>query len=272
MDAHAQSDMTQSADSTLMRIELKDGTSLVGYIIAEDSKEVTIRLKTGSTLTFNRAEIVSIDSLNGKIVNGKFLRLDPNRTRLAFAPTGRTLPKGRGYVSFNYLFFPLVGYGVTDRFTAAVGVSVFPTGEGQLIYAVPKIQLVDSEISDFSIGVLVIDGIGDAFGSIPTLGMAFGSLSLGSEYSAVHLGVGVGFVDGELSDRPLILLGGEYQINNSLKFISENYFVPGFDGVLVSGGVRFFGKNLATDILFLTSNDWGAVVPYFGFAYNFGRN
>jgi len=270
VDLHAQVSPTEKWVGDLVRLDLRDGSSLVGTITSETEDKITIRLQSGSTLTVDKSEIRDIANLNGKIVNGNFLRLDPNRTRLAFAPTGRTLPKGQGYISFNYLFFPLVGYGVTDRFTLAAGMSVFPTIEGQLIYAAPKVQVIRSEKINFSLGVLVIDGIGDVFESVPTLGMTFGSFSYGTEYSSLHLGMGLGFVDGEFGDRPLVLIGGEHQLNNNLKLISENYFVPGFDGALISGGVRFFGKKLATDLLFVTSNDWDGAYPYFGFAYNFG--
>ena len=67
--------------------------------------------------------------------------LDPNYSRLLFAPTGRPLAKGDGYFSDYELVFPGVAYGLTDNLSLAGGVSVIPglgLGE-QLFYVSPKL-------------------------------------------------------------------------------------------------------------------------------------
>jgi hypothetical protein len=52
--------------------------------------------------------------------------LDPNYSRLLFAPTGRPLRAGDGYFSDYELLFPGVAYGLTDNVTLAGGVAIVP--------------------------------------------------------------------------------------------------------------------------------------------------
>src|SRR5262249_17458357 len=62
---------------------------------------------------------------------------DPNDTRLMFAPNGRPLGKGNGYVSNHYVLFPGFAYGLTKNLNVGGGVSTIP-GLGldeQLFYA-----------------------------------------------------------------------------------------------------------------------------------------
>ncbi len=82
-----------------------------------------------------------------------------------------------------------------------------------------------------------------------------------------------------LSDGVVIMAGGELQLSNSIKLITENYvgFGDGSTGGIGSGGVRFFGDQIAVDLAlfrpFGSGDDWAGFpfVPYVGFAYNFGR-
>jgi energy-converting hydrogenase Eha subunit B len=43
------------------------------------------------------------------------------------------------------------------------------------------------------------------------------------------------------------MLGGEARVGPRTKFLSENYFLVGESGVLVSGGIRFWGERLSAD-------------------------
>jgi hypothetical protein len=53
-------------------------------------------------------------------------------------------------------------------------------------------------------------------------------------------------------------------------------FINVEDGLLLSGGVRFFGERIAVDLALmtfpalLTAVDGFAFLPWLGFAYNFG--
>ena len=74
---------------------LRDGSRLFGSVERETATEVVFRTHAGATVTANRADIVSLRPVKGRIEQGEFLRTDVHRSRLFFAPTGRSLVPGR---------------------------------------------------------------------------------------------------------------------------------------------------------------------------------
>ena len=77
-----------------------------------------------------------------------------------------------------------------------------------------------------------------------------------------------------------MLVGGEHQLSNSTKLLSENYLYLGDEVTIIfSGGIRFFNDTLAADLGLFSSPDLiGAIggggfpfVPWLGFAYNFSN-
>lgn len=225
-------------------------------------------------------------------------RLDPNGTRLFLSPTARTMPQGQGRFSDYMVFFPSVAYGFTDWFDASAGVSLLPGSSTQILTVNLKARAYDSEVVDIAVGNLfgtpVGEGTGDGFG-----GTAYGLVTVGDMRRAVTVGAYVAyagidasstFCDGDVCDTEdnfdfavaegvVLMLGGELQVSNSVKLMTENYvgFGDGETGGIASGGVRFFGDQIAVDLAFFRPFDSGndlsgfPFVPYVGFAYNFGR-
>ena len=96
---------------------------------------------------------------------------------------------------------------------------------------------------------MAVGGIGAmVLGSGEGGGLLFGVGTFGRPERAVTVGLGVAFDDDTRSD-PVIMVGGELQLSNFVKLLSENYVVLGVeDAVVVSGGIRFFGDRLAADL------------------------
>ncbi len=225
-------------------------------------------------------------------------RLDPNGTRLFLSPTARTMPQGQGRFSDYMVFFPSVAYGFTNWFDASAGISLLPGSSTQILTINTKAQVYDGERVDVAVGNLFLtpvgEGTGEGFG-----GTAYGLITVGSARNALTVGTYVAYAgadtgsttcngdvcetednfDVEFADGVLVVLGGEAQVSNSVKLISENYFGfgDGESGGVVSGGVRFFGDHLAVDFALFrlvgegSDIDGFSFIPYVGFAYNFGR-
>ena len=105
------------------------------------------------------------------------------------------------------------------------------------------------------------------------IGIVYGVGTYGSHDAALTAGLGWGFAEGEVSNKPVLMLGGELRVSNSVKLLTENWFPPGTDIFLYSFGIRFFGESLAADLGFIgSSKGWGGFpfIPWLGFAYNFG--
>ena len=67
---------------------------------------------------------------------------DAGQSRLLFAPTGRSLRKGEGYVNVHELTFPSVQVGVTDRFSIGGGTPLYFFDDIRPVWFTPKFQVV----------------------------------------------------------------------------------------------------------------------------------
>ncbi len=264
-DAFAQD--AQPADSTV-RVVLGDGTTHIGVIVSDTDSEIVLRTNAGVRITIPRAQIRSIVAVAQEPGRGRFRRIDPNRTRLFFASTARPLGHGNGYVSLYEILFPFAAVGVGNVATLAGGFSLVPGASEQLLYAAPKMTVLNHRNTSVALGGFAATLTGSSgYG-----GIVYGVVTQGSPVAAVTGGVGFLFGEGEFVDTPIILVGGEYQLSNSMKLLSENYFIPEIDGgVLLSGGLRFMGDNLSADFgLFTSPEAFGEgfpFIPWIGFSY-----
>ncbi|MFQ5633135.1 MAG: hypothetical protein ACE5I1_30575, partial [bacterium] len=220
-------------------------------------------------------------------VEGEFRRFDPNYSRLLFAPTGRPLRQGDGYFSDFYVFFPSIAYGVTSNFTIMGGFSILPgvSFDEQLKYFAPKIGVRASEKFAFSIGALYTD-VEDV-----SAGIVFAVASFGEQDNSFTAGIGLGYtrekdnhngIDGDdgfkFADHPVIMLGGNFRLSNSLALVTENWLITGGDFDLneqpFTLALRFFGDRIAADVgaIFIGEVlEEGFPVPWLSFVYNFGK-
>ncbi|MFQ5575193.1 MAG: hypothetical protein ACE5E0_06175 [Terriglobia bacterium] len=257
-----------------VRVVLNDGSKLVGTIIERGEEFVVFRTVSGVEMSLLRDQIKDIKVLKGSIVEGHYRRTDPNRTRLFFSPTARSLGGGSGYFSLYEIFFPYVSVGVGDVITAGGGVSLVPGTKQQLLYGATKLTLVEKRGVALAAGGFVATiTSGEGSG-----GALFGLGTFGGDEAALTLGLGFAFGNGDFAESPSILIGGEYQVSNNIKLLSENYILPDIeDGLLFSGGIRFIGERISADFALFSSPslleeaEGFPFLPWVGFAYNFGR-
>ena len=256
----------QSDSTAIYRITLTDDSELLGMIESENDSLIFFITNAGLELSIDRAMIKEQKIMEGEWSGDTFLRKDPNQTRLLFSPTGRTLSAGEGYFSAYEIFFPFLAVGITDFITLSGGVSLFPGLEEQVIYIAPKVRVLHLENFDLSGGVLYCHVDEEDFG------IFYGVTSVGSSKASFTLGLGWGYADGETAESPAIMFGGEIQLSNSVKIVSENWKLPEEDNLVLSFGLRFFGEHLAADFGLVTTTgetEGFPFIPWIGFAYNF---
>jgi hypothetical protein len=263
--ATAQTANSQPGPTTLCELVLKDGSRIFGTVERETDEEVVLRTQAGATVTARRTEIVSLRQVQGRIERGEFRRSDLHRTRLLFAPTGRSLQKGE--VSFGVFEFlaPFVQVGITDRISMGGGTPLlFGLDESSRpFWITPKVQVLRTERTQAAVGLLHMFNVdGD------NAGIAYGVSTFGNSDNAGTIGVGMGYADGA---RAWIVMGGaEGRISRSVKLITENYVWKNGDGI-VSGGVRFIGERLSADLALAIPIGFDDFVafPVVNFAYVF---
>lgn len=254
------------AEGVVQEVMLRDGSTLFGRVI-ETGEPFRFQTLSGQVLELRRADVSRIRSARGRIVDGRFWREDPNSTRLFFGPTARTLPAGDGYLSVFQIIFPIVAVGATDWLTLAAGTPlIFSSSGGFPFWLAPKAGVQVAENLHVAGGVLAFFLPRDD----DSAGLLYGVATHGHPDASVHVGVGYGYVNGELASRPAILLGGEYRVGANLKLLTENYLFPE-DGGLLGGGVRFFGERLSADLGLATPVGWNGdwfVFPLVNFSWS----
>lgn len=255
---------------TVLRIELADGSTLIGRVRSVDGDLVVVETEAGARVEVDRARIVSVRGVDGA---GGWPSA-PAQDRLFAGPTGRTLPGGTGYVGVLELFFPNVTYGVTDHVQVGGGLPVVPEIALEAIYLTGKIGVVQTSRAAISVGALTFlaaEGGGSAIGAL------YGAGTFGDERGGVTVGAGFPFFaigdDSEFADEAVLLVGGDWRVGRNAILVTENYFVPGEAGALVSGGVRLHGERIAVDLGLGGVNDNGDLVcclPVFNLTYAFG--
>jgi hypothetical protein len=253
------------------RIELKDGTILVGTILEEDENTISFRTNSQLQITIQKEHLKRKEIISGQIVKGEFWEDDPNATRMLIAPTARALKQGQGYFSIYEIFFPFVAVGITDVLSMAGGFSLFPGTSEQLLYLAPKFIPLQTKKFDLAAGVLYINipDEGDA-------GIVYGVGTVIGEKGSFSVGMGYGFSGGEFASKPIIVLGGDIRVSKSIKLLTENWIITSETEVIpISFGIRFFGRRLAADFGLMhplgEDTDGFPFLPWIGFAYNFGH-
>jgi hypothetical protein len=237
-------DQTRS-DVTLYELVLRDGSHLFGNVDSQDDRDVVFKTQAGATVTVNRSDIVSLCRVTGQLVGGEFQRPDPNRTRLFFGPTARSLKQGETYLGVYEFMLPFVQVGLTDRISFGGGTPlVFGAGTERPFWITPKIQVLRTDAADVAVGMFQGFGLDDTSGGVAYV---VGTRTRpGGSFTA---GAGIAYnSDGGRS--AVVMLGGERPLGRGTKFITEDYFAKG--GGVASAGIRFFGQHLSADLALAT--------------------
>jgi hypothetical protein len=253
------------------RLTLASGSQLIGKVLSVEGDVVRFESDLGVT-TISRSNIISFrEESPGYVQQGMYFFPNPNHTRLIFAPTGRMLKQGEGYFTDFWIFFPSLAVGITNRITMGAGMSIIP-GVGfdnQLLFFTPKVGVIAHERFNLAVGALALSfpEFFEGEGRTST-GVLYGVGTVGSTDHSVSAGVGYGYVNDKLANRPALMIGGETRVSPRLGLVSENYLFPGSAG-LVSAGVRFMGRDISVDLSFMrpTDGDAGFWFPLLGFMW-----
>ena len=270
-DTVAARTIPRTTSDSITIVTLVDGSTLQGRIIEATPTSIRFRSAIGDS-DIARASIRSMRTVHvARSRDGEVWPEDPSRTRLFFAPTGRTLRHDEKYFSDAYIFFPSFQVGVTDAFTLGAGMSIIP-GLGfdeQLYYLTPKLGVVSGPNLNISVGALVA-GAGRASSNSP-FGIAYGVATFGGEDANITTGAGVAYSRGNTDKSALIMVGGTNRLSRGIALVSENYLYTGNrSSALLSGGVRFIGEKLSVDLAGLLSTAAPTIpIPYVAFIYKY---
>lgn len=264
--------------SDLRRVVLTNGDVYVGTVADEAADPVVLTTEGGIEQRIPRAQIAEI----GPLLDGRFSRYDPARTRLFFSPTARSLGSGNKRFSAYYLF-PSIAVSVSERVDMSAGATIpFVSSDGAAIALNGNVKVTLTQSDGFATAVggsalvpLSTEDVAPGIG-----GTVYGLATFGGEAGAVTIGAygvyATDFESAEFGDGAALLLGLERQVSDRFKLISENYVFMAFGEGSAFGslsGVRFFGDRLAADVavaLVAVDGDFVTIpIPYLGMSYTF---
>lgn len=271
---------TAAADAQtaeLRRVVLTDGTVLVGTVDDESADPIVIRSTSGVEQRVRRANVAEILPL----VDGRFTRTDPTRTRNVVSQTGRTLGGGTKRLSTVFYLLPNASFGITDRIDASA--AVFSTfGDGVTVFSFGgKVGVVDTGTFAAAVGANVVfpitsdSEVNGVFGAAPYV-----ALTAGSETRSATVGL-TGVIGGDVTtgdfeagNGVLLQLSGYNQISSSFALVADVVvpIVEDASGVGVLPGVRFFGDKFSVDVFGVVgigNGEFGGFAPLANFAYTF---
>lgn len=258
-------------DSTELQIlTLRGGSTLIGRITAIGADSLTIDASVGR-VSLPIASVIEARTVSAdRMKEGEYWFPNPNATRLFFAPSGRMLERGDGYVSDYEVFFPGAAYGVTDNVSIGGGMSLFPTGiDKQLYYFTPKIGGEVHENVNLALGALVVGGIPDE----STVGIVYGVGTFGPPDASITAGVGYGFAGTTIASNPVAMIGGELRVARNIALVTENYVIASTNSAnpLFSYGVRLMGEKMTVDLALFNASGSGTGIgfPYVDFVFKF---
>jgi hypothetical protein len=268
----------------LYELRTADGNVYIGRIISEEDGRLIFETITGIRMDVNAA-FVRLRPARGRLVDGEFWATDRHTSRLFFAPTGRPVAAGDGYVGFFWVI-PFVGYGASDNLTLAGGVPPVGDLSQTPVWLAPKVRVLNLPGTQASAGVFALHVPGDDCaswsatggcirGESSWAGVAYGIGTWGDDDVAVHAGAGITFGSGEFGGGLVpVMIGGERRIGRRTKLLTENWFIPG-EGAAASAGWRRIGDRWTWDFgwMFVFGTGANEGLPYFpivSFAYGFG--
>lgn len=259
-------DVRVPAAAVVQQLTLKDSSQLYGRVESIDGSAIVFRTIGGVALTVDRSDILDLRVAAGRVVYDEFRPRDPHDTRLFFAPTARSLPRGEGYAGVYEVIFPFVQVGVTDRISIGGGTPLVFADDFHPVWFTPKIQLVARERTQVAVGIIHLTALGP---DTPDGGIAYTVASVGPSDSSATIGAGYAYSGRER--KPIVMIGGEVRTGRRIKLMTENWIWSGDDSHgFVSGGMRFLGDRLSADFAIMVPLVESTIpFPFVSFAWRF---
>ena len=255
------------------RVETLKGTTFTGVLVSMSLTTLEFDARELGHIKLERDQIRVAD-LEGPVAAGGLAAAKPgyydigNGNRLFFAPTGRGLRRGEASLQDVSVYLLGINYGINDNLSLGGYLSVVPglAPQDQLLVLTPKLSFPLNDNVHFGVGVLYL--------RVPTdngstgAGIVYGALTRGSADNNVTVGVGYGFVQGDIGKTPILQVGGQTRVSRRVSLVSENYIIA--DARAGMGGLYGMKLNWRR-----TSLGMGAVYfysfPYtdnYGYGYN----
>ncbi len=218
---------TQHADTILYRIVKTDGGELIGTILKEDERELSVRTRDNRLIILPQYIVKEIIAIKSEDLSqkGEFIGEDLFSTRYFITTNGLPMKKGQNYVQWN-LFGPDFQFAVTDHF----GLGVMTSWLAVPIIGTAKYSFDLGNKFQFAIGTMIgttswISLLGrdsNAGGALP-----FGTISVGDRRANLSFSGGYGIIwgGGDSDGRALTSVAGMIKVSPRISLVFDSFIV-----------------------------------------------
>jgi hypothetical protein len=267
----------EKPDTSMYRIETRDGNTYIGQIVSQDSVKVILDSDKLGEIKVLRADIKKMYPIKKeKIIDGEYWFENPQATRYFYAPNGNALKKGEGYYQNVWVLFSSFAVGIEDNFSIGGGlVPLFLfAGAPTPVWITPKLSIpISREKLSLGAGGLLGTVIGEENAGF---GILYGISTFGSKDKNLSLGLGYGYAGGEWAKTPMINLSGMVRIGPRGYFLTENYFIKTGNTtttILWLGGrqiIKDWGLDYGLIIPVISGMEDFIAIPWLGITIPFG--
>lgn len=251
-------------------IETKDGSVIQGRFMGYTDDGIRVVTESTGEFVVLKSHITWMKVVEEDLYKeGKYWFENPNSTRYLFSQSAYSLKKGEAYFQNTYLVLNSVYYGITDNLTIGGGFELMSALSGNPVFFInPKYSFRISDKLRAGIAALYVDASSRSSRVFSGISIGYGILTYGNTDDNITLGVGYGFVEQELANRPVFTLSGMKRLDSRIALVSENWIIPreNYYGVY-SYGLRFMGKKLTVDLALLNNPDITNRFLAIGFPY-----
>lgn len=266
------------------KLLLTDGQSLTGEVVEERSRELTLRLPSGATVTVSNEAIRDRATVSGSTgvdpADSRFWRPDPNRTRYIYVPSAMFLRPGEAYISQKQLALTTAALGITDWFNVLVG-SVLPAwfagADGFNFMAAAKVGTSFGDYLHVNAGGELLFTPGETGGLQP--GFVFGGLTFGNTNNHITLTAGMpsGFYRDNFfqfdAGSSIVIVAASLRVSDALGLVSENWVFPSTplpsQTMVNAVAMRFIGERYSFDVGLVRFLGYSYPLPWLDFTWTF---
>ena len=270
-----------SQDSIRSQVETVDGNAYIGVILEQNTETIRIKTDKLGEISIPRGDVKRITPLTTiKTKDGTYWLDNPQATRYFWSPNGYSLKAGEGYYQNVWIMGNQAVYGITDYFSAGVGmIPLFLfAGAPTPAWITAKFSMpVVKDKVNLGAGALMGTMIGAEDEGNTTFGILYGLATLGSKDKNLNIGLGWGFADGEIAKNPTVNINGMIRIGPKGYLMTENYIIGTPDETLVItmvGGrsiIKRIGLDYGLIFPFAQEMDGLLAIPWLGLSIPFGQ-
>lgn len=269
-----------------MKVILTDNTVYWGRITGSGSERIILVTKNGTEISILKNQISEIYRAKDLPIEKKKTILltknentpddtvyeDRNVFKLFISPTAKPVKASEGFVSFNEIIFPLVGFGIKDIVSIAGGIPLLPFKSTPIYYFSAKVTFINNNNISLAGGFITANTSFN--GGKPDLSMVHITATLGDNFNNFTSSINIDISGKSGEGQNIIVLGGQKQMSNQGKLVGE-FWIPTnsdsfFKNALLMLGFRAYSKNFSGDICMgRILGDNGIFIPWVSLSYNF---